>query len=275
MDGAFAEMGYRLLEDLNADCKPIFIGGEGRSGTTLLRVILDSHPNISCGPETHFFIDEKIQPFCAELADRWQAKILEYYDAPPEHVMARCFGAILNAFHTPYMRSRGKKRWADKTPHNILKIDFLNLAFPNMKFIHIIRDGRDVAASLLEMPWGPKTVEEAAESWRACIKSGIHFGASHENYLEVKYEDLVQSFESTLVKIFSFLDEPWSDQVLHFNKLHHDLGTRFSKESSAEQVTRNIYTSKVNRWKTDLTADQVEKFVSIAGEYLLKLGYEL
>ncbi|GBF33419.1 sulfotransferase domain superfamily [Desulfocucumis palustris] len=253
---------------------PIFVGGEGRSGTTLMRVILDSHPNICCGPETHFFIDGKMEFWCKHITETYINRILEYYDNPYE-TMARCFGKILSSFHRPYMKRKNKVRWADKTPYNIYSIDFLNTAFPDMQFIHVIRDGRDVAASMLSMPWGPKNIGEIATNWRSCIIIGRKFGTAHKNYLEVKYEDLIYSFKPTLMNVFNFLGEPWSEDVLNYHLYEHDLGNKYSGESSADQVTKEIYSHQIGRWKKELTKEQVDEFIAIAGNGLLAAGYKI
>lgn len=251
---------------------PIFIGGEGRSGTTLMRVILDSHPNISCGPETQFFIDGKMESLYITLTELYQDRIMEYYNSPHD-IMAQCLGAVLGSFHKPYMERRKKVRWADKTPYNILSINFLNKAFPDMQFIHMIRDGRDVVASMLTMPWGSKNIVEIAMNWSNCIKTGRNFGAAHKNYMEVKYEDLINSFKPTLMNVFQFLGEPWSDNVLHYHLHEHDYGDKYVYESSADQVKNAIYSHQAGRWKKELTKEQIAEFMAAAGDTLIEAGY--
>jgi hypothetical protein len=172
------------------------------------------------------------------------------------------------------MERKSKVRWADKTPSNIFKIDFINKAFPDMQFIHMIRDGRDVAASILTMPWGTD-VGVTAANWAKCIKIGREFGAAHNNYLEVKYEDLIISFESTLKDVFQFLGEPWSENVLRYHLHEHDLGIKYANEDSASQVTKEIYSHKIGRWKKDLTREQINEFMAVAEGALLDAGYEI
>ncbi len=262
----------------NMTKNPIFIGGEGRSGTTLLRIVLDTHPNISCGPETHFFIDNNVKVLCKYLSETYKPRIMEYNSYPddqPYLTMARSFGAILDSFHSNYMMKRGKLRWADKTPHNILNIQFISDAFPDMKFIHIIRNGLDVAASMFEMPWGTTNVNYIANSWASCIKAGKEYAANHDNYLEIRYEDLILSSKSTITKVVEFLDEPWDDKLLQYNTVEHDYGIQYANESSAIQVQQAIYNSKINRWKSDLTIEQVNEFMAVSGNLYEQMGYEL
>lgn len=248
-----------------AESSPIFIGGEGRSGTTLMRVILDSHPHISCGPETHLFIDPKFEElyryFCSE---KYLSRVAEFSESNPRKYLAQSFAAILEMFHGELMRKNKKLRWADKTPLNILKIDFLRELFPNLKFIHMIRDGRDVASSILTKDWGPKTIKGLANRWVKIIETGLkHKGQPY--FLEVKYEDLVHEPEDVIKKLMRFLQEPYSPQLLHYHRVKHLLPTT---EDSSLQVQEQLHTNSIGRWKNDLTRKQVAEYEAYAKKQL-------
>ena len=119
--------------------RPIFIVGCQRSGTTMLRLMLDSHSQISCGPETRFLEDLEriVGPDWKRLSqfgysqEEWLRRIREFFEG----------------IQSDYARSRGKTRWADKSPRYALHIPFLLQVFPDAQIVHVIRDGRDVAVS--------------------------------------------------------------------------------------------------------------------------------
>ena len=258
---------------------PIFIGGAGRSGTTLLRVILDSHPNIACGPEL------KITPI---IASWWQETRTQYAQLISEYVpdpvaIDKAFGALIITLLDNYRIKGGKIRIAEKSPHNILVFNQLHTIFPNSPLIHVIRDGRDVVASLLTMDWMQpdgkpvpytRDVAEAAKYWKQCVLTGRKFQAyapEHSAcYFEIKYEEIIDKPEDTLRPLFAFLREPWNDGVLDFHLKEHSL----ANESSAAQVRKKLYTSSCKRWKKDLSPEQLAIIKPIISETLILLGYE-
>ena len=257
---------------------PIFIGGAGRSGTTLLRVILDSHPNIACGPEL------KISPVIAQLWYDFHTKYLnivnEYFITQDDinHIFAQMITGLLEK----YLSKTGKKRIAEKTPNNIRIFKHLHGIFPDSPLIHVIRDGRDVIASLLSMDWETPTgepveytrdVKKAARFWSSAVTAGRKFAkeinASDRVYLEVQYEDIVNKSEGCLKELFTFIDEPWDPVVLTYYEQERNLAS----ESSAKQVSQELYTSAIGRWERDLTKEQKEEIKPIIGELLIELGY--
>ena len=150
--------------------KPIFIIGSPRSGTSILRLLLDSHPNISCGPESKFLIEMNnliCKKFWFALADfgfdksYWQLKNAQYF----------------SDFQYEYARKRGKKRWAEKTPAYSLDLEVINILFPDCQFIHIIRDGHDVLASVVRR-WGYIKGVKFLYKWKKYVRDCQNFGAS-------------------------------------------------------------------------------------------------
>jgi hypothetical protein len=171
------------------DNKPIFIIGCPRSGTTLLRVILDSHPSICCGPETHIL--KHMSNLREKINKNW--KMLKPYGIDETTIDSKV-GEILTVFTDNYVKLKNKERWAEKTPENIFYVDFINRFFPDCQFINVIRDGRDVVSSF-KRRWGRKAVLSAIEYWNKSIdlsyKYRIQF--SKERYFEVRYENLVKN----------------------------------------------------------------------------------
>jgi hypothetical protein len=249
--------------------QPIFIGGEGRSGTTLMRAMINNHPKIFCGPETHFFIDKNFIDYHDVMVNHYSNRISEYNENVRDEVN-QMYRGMINNFFTKHMNANKKRRWADKTPYNVKVIDFLLEVFEgNIKFIHMIRDGRDVASSITTMPWGPKTVKEAAHNWTTIIaNTRKHVGKDY--YIEIKYEDLVREETKILKEVCEFLGEDFNQQMLDYYK---DEGLGGSDESSYNQIIQPLYTKSIGRWKKDLSTKEQKDFMEVAGETMRTLGY--
>lgn len=260
---------------------PIFIGGAGRSGTTLIRVILDSHSNIACGPEFKF--TPLITEFWYQLQDNYKLfkNMFNEYQISDIDI-DNITGNMLLSFLDKYRIKRGKSRIAEKSPNNILVFFQLHKILPQSPLVHVVRDGRDVITSLLSMDWKDqngiainytKDIISAAKYWKQIIDIGKQFknfsniAASH--YLQIKYEDVILSPEITLKNLFKFIDEPWESDVLNYHKQERNL----VKESSSNQVSKKMYSSSIGRWKKELTSEQVNSIKPIIGSTLIELGY--
>jgi hypothetical protein len=202
------------VADANGSRPPIFVVGCPRSGTTMLRQILDSHSAISCGPESRFLwgmkgIEERnwstIAGFGLTL-DEWHARVRELFEAP----------------HRRYADSQGKSRWADKSPDYALILDYVDALYPEAQVIHMVRDPRDVVASWLRF-YGTRSVHRAASSWVRYVRAAHDFarGQLEHRAIEVRYEDVVREPEQTLRKLFAWLGEPWEQGVLRFSESRH------------------------------------------------------
>ena len=113
-----------------------------------------------------------------------------------------------------YAEKFGKPRWGDKTPHYVRRMKLVQQLLPEAHFIHIIRDGRDVALSVKDLSFGADSVEEAARRWRGGINRARRQSGELPHYLEIRYEDLVSSTEKTLRTIGEFINLPWNPSVL-------------------------------------------------------------
>lgn len=223
------------------DDRGIFVVGCQRSGTTLLRVILNAHPQLCAGEETAFLDEmEKI------VGMRWGH--LETYDLPRSEVLARIRDFFL-VFHHKYCESSSKRTWVDKSPFYIKQLPFVNELFPECKVIHIIRDGRDVAASYKEK-WGSKGFFIALKDWVECLRRGREaagwLGAGR--YLEIRYEDLVVEPREALERVMRFLALPWDDALL----AHHLSDHPTTKYFGYERPLQPIQAAKVGGWRKRL-----------------------
>jgi protein-tyrosine sulfotransferase len=263
-----------------SDASPIIIGGCARSGTTLLRVMLDSHSRICCGPEANVFHRPVTRKLLPGLAER--------YDLDPGFVddLHRSAGSqaeFVDRFFAEYCRSTGKPRWAEKTPKNVNAIDYVFEHLPRARFVHVIRDGRDAVCSLRTHPRqkvvdgvihkldNRRRIDKCAARWTKAVGRGLHFRGD-PRYTEVRYEDLVRRPEQTLRTLFASLGEPWDDAVLRFEQVVSPSRDPL-KFPANPQAVAPIYSTAIGRWRNDLTQAEAETVMEIAGPLLIELGY--
>jgi Sulfotransferase family len=256
---------------------PIFIGGAGRSGTTLLRVILDSHSRIACGPELKVL--PSVATMWAEFRTGYAPSLQEFNVGAT--AVDQLFHELIVSLLEPLRAATGKPRIAEKTPNNVFFFHHLHRLFPDSPFVHVVRDGRDVVSSLLTMDW--KTVDGkpiaytrdarlAARYWQEAVNAGRAFArntAGDSRYFEVRYEALLERPEQSLRSLFAFLGERWEPEVLAFHQRQHAL----ADESSADQVTQPLNGASVGRWKAGLNAADRAAVKAEAGALLVELGY--
>lgn len=209
---------------------PVFIVGAGRSGTTLLRLMLDAHPSFALPPETHFVVALTARRL--RLQQRPEIA-LDRVLAHPRFALWGLDGDLIRAvaadrppadlaslfriiFET-YAEAHGKPRWGDKTPGYVEHLPLLAQMFPDARFIHIIRDGRAVATSVASKPWGPPTAVSAAWWWRGCVRQGRRDGALlGPRYLEVRYEALVADPIGVLSTVCRHLGTDYDPAMLDY-----------------------------------------------------------
>ena len=249
---------------------PVFVVGCQRSGTTLLRLMLDSHPNISCGPETRFLAD------LAKLTGEGWDRMSQF--GFPESYWHEKVAEFFGSFQSEYAHRRGKTRWADKTPRYALSLDYIDRVFPTCQVVHVIRDGRDVVASHRHR-FGYVSAVKAVEKWpryiAAARQSGRRLGPGR--YREVRYERLVDDAEATLRDLLEFLGEPWDEAVLHPERAPHDVAggyREFSSERRREAGEQGpVYRSRVGAHRSELDALLRLLFRVRSGSTLRSLGY--
>ena len=148
--------------------------------------------------------------------------------------------------------------------------------WPGAQFVHIVRDGRDVAASQMTEhgTWGYGSITEAAKSWATLVQRVRKLSRTHA-VLEIRYEDLVLDAEPTLRRILDFLDLPWDDGVMRHADVSHSLFENPYNHPSLQTATQPINASAVGRYRRDLTPTQIDTFHAAAGDFLAELGYEV
>ena len=223
---------------------PIFVIGSPRSGTTLLRLLLDSHPRISCGEETHFLRDLE-----AIVGRDWP--LVASYGLPRDWWLARIRG-LYGDFQAEVLARSGKARWAEKDPTYTLHLAFIEELFPDALFVHLLRDGHDVVASFRDR-WGYRSAARAARTeWARYVerRHGRSAGAwTRERFLELRYERLVADPEAEARRLFDFLGEAWHPEVLDFDPADHAATERYrwftAQRREAGGETATIYRSRV------------------------------
>lgn len=163
--------------------------------------------------------------------------------------------------------------WIDHTPFNIVYASTLFALFPDAKMIHLVRDGRAVASSVMKLDWGPSCVNTAAHWWINRVAHGLaaesSFGPARVR--QFRYEDLIQDPQGTLHEICRFLEIDFEPGMITGRGLNvpQYVATHHPLIAGAPDAKR------IHAWKTELTARQIEIFESIAGQILNCLGYEL
>lgn len=255
---------------------PVFIGGCERSGTTLLRVLLDTHPNIHCGPEAK--IVAKTIPSWIHQRNVNTNVLRDYYHFTDSTIDVLYRNIILTAI------SRGhtlKTTWiAEKSPQNVFYYEHIRTLFPDSLIVNVIRDGRDVVASLLEMDWNDSRgkrldftvdITAACRRWLTAINAASTFsrGRHASPYLQIRYEDLVTRPQTTLTPLLDLLGEPWEERLLDYHEVDRELG----EESSAVHVQHSIGADRIGRWKNKFNCAEISIINSYLHETLVKLGY--
>jgi hypothetical protein len=279
-----------------------FVVGATRSGTTLLRLMLDAHPDVGIPSETHFFQRlAKASEHWSITPDQLADKIVGHKRWGDFHLdedeLRERFRAIeplnlsdaLRAFYGLYAEKQGKTRWGDKTPGYLRYMDRIELVLPEARFVHLIRDGRDVALSVLPMNWGPSTIQEAAELWVERVTLARENGRGVQHYTELKYEDLVTDTEGELRRISEFLDLPWDPAMLDYHERAEerlkekarDLPRKKERgdQPAAARMASHAMAKKppdpkrIGRWRTEMSNGDRIEYESIAGDLLAELGY--
>jgi Sulfotransferase family len=254
-----------------------------RSGTTMLRIILNRHPRLAVPPESRFITElwqGSAQVESCTFLERLSAHPrFGAWELPIESVRRELgdgpsvsYRDAISAAYRAYARSRGKELWGDKTPRYVEHIPFLATLFPSSRFVHLVRDGRDVALSYADVSFGPKTIAQAAGLWARRVSAGMRDGRALAagRYIELRYEDLVDDPETQLKELCRFLDISFEPAMLDGANNDDDVLPRATAYNPhvTERPTRGV-----REWKRTMPARHVEMFEAVAGNVLSELGY--
>jgi Sulfotransferase family len=295
-----------MIRDIDLDFLPVpVIVGAPRSGTTLLRMMLDAHPNLAIPPETGFLTADPAS--LQRLSPRQFADYIEQF--PPgatawqdfripspvwhdtlENIEPFSPANAFRAFYRLYAARFSKTRWGDKTPLHVFGMEQIGNMLPESRFIHVIRDGRDVALSWRKTWFAPgQDMETLASHWKQWVTAGQSSRKRDGHYVEIRYEELIQETASVLQRICEYIALDFQPAMLnyfeksparlaeHAERRRSDGTLIVSREQRLEQqrrVANPPSSERVQAWRATLTRAEREAFASVAGDLLEALGYE-
>lgn len=271
---------------------PLFVGS-GRSGTTMFGLIFDSHPDLVVTHEAHFVAGLAVDhPSLLRPGGFDRATFLEglqananfrRLDLPISEVDQKLqasdadnYADAVRAVFELFAQRQGKTLYGDKTPGYVNHLDLLGSLFPEAKFVHIIRDGRDVALAYVERPeWGPRTIPEAAMYWRSRVERGRESGGrlGPDRYREVRYESLIADAEGTVTDLCRFLGLEFHPAMLEYHKRGETLAAS-TRDPQAFTALSKPPTRGLRDWRKQMSKSDIALFEAIAGALLADLGYE-
>lgn len=259
---------------------PVFIVGSPRSGTNLLRNLLNRHPSLAICHETRFYgyVYKRRYAFGNLRDPKNRRRLVEQYlsterigrlgldlERLGDRLLreADSYRALFTCILECYAESNGKLRLGEKTPHHALFTETLSDWYPGAKIIHLLRDPRDAVASLKRMHWAPNAILENAGIWlvfnRAARRSRHLPG-----YLPVHYETLVTQPEQELTRICVHLEEQYSSEMLLPD----------TQVDGAYSSQGAVTTARLGKWREELTAEEVALTEWAAGDLMQTVGYE-
>jgi hypothetical protein len=282
-----------------------FVVGVNRSGTTLLRMMLDSHPELAIPPETHFVPDvisicgpggaggdvDSIVAAITGVREWGDFGISEpELEAALGALEALDAASVLRCFYLLCAERSGKPRVGDKTPAYGRSMTAIAAVLPEARFVHVIRDGRDVALSIRERSRVERPFGRIAGRWKRRIEDAREQAAQlGPRYLEVRYEALVSDPAPALRPACDLIGLAWdpamtdyttraAERLEEMNRGLPASGDRADLSAERrmevhERVLEPPDPSRIGRWRSEMSADERSEFEAVAGELLAELGY--
>jgi len=269
----------------------VFIVGCPRSGTTLLQRIVDAHSHIAVAPESHWIprMFEKRKGLTPEglVTPELILQLEGQADFPALHISrqdleglvgpgeAISYADFITRLFDLYGEIRGKTLVGNKTPGFVRRLRTLHALWPNARFVHLIRDGRDMYLSTVHRPlknpkpgvfdtWEQDPVSTAALWWELNVRLGRQAASwlGPELYYEVRYESLVSDPARECKALCDFLGLPFDDAMLHFHE-------RQARPRAARPITAGL-----RDWRAEMPPEDVERFEAVASELFDELNYQ-
>ena len=275
----------------------LFVVGCPRSGTTLLQRVLNAHPQLAITPESHWIPRLHAKPWALTPEGLIKPKLIRRLLAHPkfarlnisrEELMRLAgngqpmtYANLVSTIFDLYGKVRGRTLVGDKTPDYVRKIENLHALWPRARFVHLVRDGRDVALSMMDwskvrpkpggfVTWHEDRLSTAALWWELNVRLGQQAGRrlGPELYYEMRYESLVCHPREESAALCAFLGVPYDDAMLHFWEEEAANDPGLEKKRAHQPVTPGL-----RDWRSQLSPEDKERFEAAAGPLLDELGY--
>ncbi len=271
-----------------------FIGGRGRSGTTLLGRMLGAHPKLEVAPEGFFVMNlwarygtgpwdpARVDRFCDDLVFErrmatWGLDLgaisAELKGALPELDFRRACRTVYRSYVEVTRGRTGVVAIGDKNPHYALFTGTLAAVFPNARFVHMVRDPRDNVLSYRKVPFDVSDTAALAYRWRRYNEELLAVSERHPNrFLRVSYEDVLERPEGALTAVCEFLGQPFDSATLSFADQRPE---GFYGEGSPwfEKLAEPLDAGQARKWESSMSVSDIATVESICGATLERLGY--
>ncbi len=250
---------------------PLIIGGFYRSGSSLLRRLIDSHSSFHCGPEIKFFEDFYGDYLVDDLRHLRLFSTLSTLGLS-ESEMLTIFGDAFIRSHELAASKANKKRWADKNPKNVIYLEQWSKLLPNgFIFLHTTRNPLDILSSLKETRF-PKSLPpdfiDKVKLLKQFMASGIEYTNNNpDQSITVAYEELVSRPAEVMRTVFDRLDEPFELEIFDKFMLKERVN---GIEDPKVKHTTSVHQKSVDRWRRDLTEAECAIVASLIGTTFAK-----
>jgi hypothetical protein len=283
---------------------PVIVGCP-RSGTSLLAVMLDSHPELAIPPETSFVgavarlhgdsADVRRAFFETVTTDRIAVSNWSDFGLEKDALRRRLeaiepftVSAGLRAFYAMYAESEGKPRCGEKTPGYVFVMPEIAALLPEACFIHVIRDPGDTALSWRKTWFAPsQDFRVLGEEWKKHVEAGRRASTLVRRYVEVRFEDLVLRGNETLRRICESIALPFDPRMLDYRAQgaariarlkgrQHARGPMIEREQRTSihvNLTREPDADRLGVWRREMSADDRRVLEGAAGPLVQELGY--
>ncbi|XP_071750823.2 tyrosylprotein sulfotransferase 1, like [Centroberyx gerrardi] len=275
---AWANQSLSMPTYFPEDTPLIFIGGFPRSGTTLMRAMLDAHNAVRCGEET------RVIPRLLAMRATWSRSVKERIRLDEAGVTDQVLDSAVRAFLLEVIVGHGEPapRLCNKDPFALKSLSYLARIFPKAKFVLMLRDGRATVHSMISRKvtisgFDLSSYRDCLTKWSGAVETMFSQcqGAAQGRCLPVRYEQLVLHPEEEMRKLLHFLELPWDSAVLHHEELIGKAGgVSLSKvERSTDQVMKPVNTDALSKWVGHIPPDVLNDMAEIA-PMLARLGYD-
>jgi hypothetical protein len=266
---------------------PLFIIGCPRSGTTLMRLIFNSHPELAIPDETGIFdwlynrpLYKKLLPLKASknqvLVKSLGEVVTKQFDALPAS-KRKSPKAIIDFLLQSYAQREQKSYWGEKTPLNIYYLATILNIYPDATIIYMIRDPRAVASSFKryvdhkrgkEDFWITEDVNKAIKLWKTSVEQAMEF----KNQITfVKYEDFVRKPQSTIQRLCEIIGLPYQDRMFEFYKNN----SPDNQEVWHRETTKPVNQSNIDKWQSELSEEEIRTIERDLKDYMEKFDYQI